>query len=61
MERRMEDELMTRQEVADYLKVSLKTADAYLHSKDFHGLVHIGRSVRISKRYLLSYIEEHRE
>ena len=57
----MEDELMTRQEVADYLKVSLKTADAYLHSKNFHGLVHIGRSVRISKRYLPSYIEEHRE
>lgn len=50
------DELLTRQEVADYLKVSLRTADSFIHRKDFNGLVRIGRNVRVSKLKLLKYI-----
>ena len=57
----MEDILMTRQEVADFLKVSLRTADDFIHNKDFDGLLYIGRSVRISKRKLLEYIEQNLE
>lgn len=52
----MEDELMTRQDVADFLKVSLRTADTFIHNKDFTGLIYIGRNVRISKKILLEYI-----
>lgn len=50
---------MTRQEVADFLKVSLRTADSFIHNKDFGGLIYIGRSVRISKNKLLEYVEQH--
>ena len=53
----MEDELLTRQDVADFLKVSLRTADTFIHKKDFTGLIYIGRSVRVSKNALLKYIE----
>lgn len=49
---------MTRQEVADFLKVSLRTADTFIHNKNFMGLIYIGRSVRVSKKALLEYIEE---
>ena len=54
----MEDVLMTRQEVADFLKVSLRTADSFIHNKNFTGLFYIGRSVRVSKNALLKYIED---
>lgn len=57
----MEDVLLTRQEVADYLKVSLKTADEFIHNKDFDGLLYLGRSVRISKNRLLEYIQQRLE
>lgn len=50
------DILMTRQEVADYLKVSLRTADTFIHRKDFDGLIRIGRNVRISKERLIKYL-----
>ena len=55
----MEDELLTRQDVADFLKVSLRTADTFIHQKDFEGLLYIGRSVRISKKYLINYVNQH--
>lgn len=55
----IEDTLMTRQDVADYLKVSLRTADSFIHRKDFTGLIYIGRNVRISKKILLEYINNH--
>ena len=54
----MDDILMTRQDVADFLKVSLRTADSFIHNKDFDGLLYIGRNVRISKNALLKYIQE---
>lgn len=54
----MEDVLMTRQEVADFLKVSLRTADSFIHNKKFAGLFYIGRSVRVSRNALLKYIED---
>lgn len=57
----MEDVLLTRQEVADYLKVSLKTADEFIHNKDFDGLLYLGRNVRISKNRLLEYIQQRLE
>ncbi len=57
----MEEILMTRQEVADFLKVSLRTADTFIHDKNFDGLLYIGRAVRISKRKLLQYIENNLE
>ena len=55
----VEDELLTRQDVADFLKVSLRTADTFIHQKDFEGLLYIGRSVRISKKYLENYVNSH--
>lgn len=54
----MEDILMTRQEVADFLKVSLRTVDNLLKDKDFRGAVHIGRNVRIIKSKLHDYINK---
>ena len=49
---------MTRQEVADFLKVSLRTADTFIHNKDFDGLIYLTkRSVRISRNKLLEYIK----
>ena len=53
------DDIMTRQEVADYLKVSLPTADKFIHQKDFEGLLYIGRSVRVSRLYLKQYVQDH--
>ena len=55
------DELLTRQEVADYLKVSQNTADKFIHNKNFNGLVYIGRNVRILKSKLIEYIESKRQ
>lgn len=55
------DILMTRKEVAKFLKVSLRTADEFIHNRNFDGLIYIGRSVRISKKKLLEYIENHLE
>ena len=56
--RAIEDELMTRQDVADFLKVSLRTADTFIHNKDFDGLVRIGRSVRVLKSKLIKYLNK---
>lgn len=53
----MEDTLLTRQEVAAFLKISLRSADTFIHNKNFDGLIYIGRSVRISKKKLLKYID----
>lgn len=52
-------ELMTRKEVASYLKVSLRTVDNIIHKKDFLGKVYIGRRVMIDKAILNEYIENH--
>lgn len=52
-----DDELMTRQEVADYLKVSLRTVDNLIHSKDFNGITRIGRNVRVFKSRLIQYLD----
>lgn len=49
---------MTRQEVADFLKVSQKTADKFIHNKNFGGLLYLGKSVRISKKEFMKYIEK---
>lgn len=49
-------ELMTRQEVADYLKVSLRTVDNIIKDRDFKAAIHIGRNVRIIKSRLNDYI-----
>ena len=57
----MEDVLMTRKEVADFLKVSLRTADSFIHDKNFDGLLYIGKSVRISRKKLLKYVEDNLE
>ena len=53
----VEDELLTRQDVADFLKVSLRTADTFIHNQDFDGLVRVGRSVRVLKSKLIKYLE----
>lgn len=55
------EELMTVKEVADFLKVSLRTAHKFIHNKNFDGLLYIGRSVRISKNKLLEYIDRNLE
>ncbi len=54
----MNDTLLTRQEVADLLRVSLRTADTFIHQKDFKGILYIGRNVRVSKNYLMNYISK---
>lgn len=56
-----EDILMTTQDVADFLKVSLRTAHSFIHNKNFDGLLYIGRSVRISKNKLMEYINKNLE
>ena len=52
---------MTTKDVADFLKVSLRTAHKFIHNKDFDGLLYIGRTVRISKKKLLEYIDKNLE
>ena len=54
----MGEELMTRQEVAEFLKVSQKTADKFIHNKNFDGLLYLGKTVRISKKKFLKYVEK---
>ena len=54
----MKDELMTREEAAKYLNVSLRTVDTLIHNKNFVGLIYFGKCVRISKRVLLKYINQ---
>lgn len=54
-------ELMTRKEVASYLKVSLRTVDNIIHKKDFLGKVYIGRRVMVDKAILNEYIENQYE
>ena len=52
---------LTRQDVANYLQVSLRTADKLIHNKNFVGLVYFGRAVRISKAALDEYLKNHTE
>lgn len=50
--------LMTRKEVAIYLKVSLRTVDKLIHKDDFYGKIYIGRRVMIDKKILNEYINK---
>ncbi|MCH5211171.1 MAG: helix-turn-helix domain-containing protein [Oscillospiraceae bacterium] len=54
-------EWLTRKDVADYLKISLRSADTLIHNKDFDGLVYFGRSVRVSKKVLDKHLDDRRE
>ena len=54
----MEDAMMTIDDVADFLKISKRSAHTFVHNKNFDGLLYIGRNVRISKKKLLKYIED---
>lgn len=49
-------ELMTRKEVAEYLKVCQKTADMIINDKHFNGKLQVGRRVLIVKEKLEEYI-----
>ena len=49
-------EWLTRQDVADYLQLSLPTVDKLIHNKDFVGLRYFGRHVRINKTMLEQYL-----
>ncbi len=53
--------LMSRKEVAEYLGVCQKTADNYIKSKDFDGIIRIGRRVLVSKEKLDKYIRDRYE
>ena len=53
------EEYLTRKEVADYLSVSLHTVDKLIKNKDFKGTIRIGRSVRIIKSKLISYLNQY--
>lgn len=57
----MEEVMMTVKEVADFLKISERSAHTFIHNKNFDGLFYIGRSVRISKNKLLDYIQSNLE
>lgn len=57
----MNDKLLTRQEVAEYLHVCQRTADRYIHDRYFDGIVRVGRRVLISQNKLNKYIEERHE
>lgn len=50
-------ELLTRKEVADYLKVSLTTADKLINDRHFYGKIMIGRRVLVAKDKLEEYLE----
>ena len=54
----MNDRLMTRKEVAEYLHVCQRTADRYINGGKFDGIVHVGRRVLVSMNKLEKYIEE---
>lgn len=51
-------ELLTRKEVAEYLKVGLTTADKLINDRHFDGKIKIGRRVLISKEKLEEYLED---
>lgn len=50
-------ELMTRKEVAEYLKVCQRTADTLINDKYFEGKMQIGRRVLVVKEKLDEYIK----
>ena len=43
------DKYMTRQETAEYLKISIRSVDRLIHDKHFDGIQYIGRNVRVHK------------
>ena len=50
------NEYMTRQDVAKYLNISLRSVDRLIHSRDFIGVQKFGRLVRIHKPSLDKYL-----
>ena len=50
-------ELLTRNGVAEYLKISLRSADKLIQDKDFHGKKYIGRRLLNNKEKLDEYLE----
>lgn len=49
-------ELLTRQEVADYLKIGLSSVDKLIKDRHFDGRIKIGNRVLISKDKLDEYL-----
>ena len=54
------DKYMTRQETAEYLKISIRSVDRLIHDKHFDGIQYIGRNVRVHKPTLDRYLEQRR-
>ncbi len=54
----MNEEYMTRQEVADYLKIGLNSADKIIKNRHFNGRVKVGRRVLVIKSELDNYIKK---
>lgn len=53
--------LLTRKEVADYLRISQRTADKIIHDKNFQGVVKIGSRIFVPEDYLESWIRNKME
>ena len=51
-------ELLTRKEVAQYLKVGLSSVDNLINNRDFNGKIKVGNRVLIDKEDLDSYIKK---
>lgn len=49
--------LMTRKEVAKYLKIGLNSVDGLINKRNFHGKIKIGNRVLIDKDELDKYLE----
>ena len=49
--------LLTRKEVADYLRCSIRTVDKIVNDKKFYGKIKIGRRVLIDKEILNEFID----
>ena len=53
----MNEEYLTRKEVANYLKIGLNSADKIIRNRNFNGKVKIGRRVLVIKSELDAFLK----
>lgn len=54
----MDNEYLTRTEVAEYLKIGLSSADKLIHNRKFTGKIKIGRRILVIKQELDKFLKE---
>lgn len=57
----MNEEYLTRKEVAEYLKISLNSADKIIRNRRFTGKIKIGRRVLVIKSELDKFMKTEAE